>query len=200
MGRELCALGARLVWDCALLQRKPINHQPDRRSWEAVPLLRTVRPPLLKTLPEWGLCIYLGGVSVLFFLLFFFLIFFPFPSVSLAKPTAGFGVFLFCYASRWVGRQSLTIQTDPPHPSPGYSVASGAWRDRASPPPFLHARRVRGSAASCARPLLPLSLPDAEAEARLTPGKRLLRQQPKPGSVSWGSPGTFLAADEKPAE
>lgn len=122
MGRELRTLGARLVWDCALLQRKPINHQPDRRSWEAVPLLRTVRPPLLKTLPEWGLCIYLGGVLVLFFLLFFF---FSFPSVSLAKPTAGFGVFLFCYASCWVGRPELN-DTDRPTSSQPW-LLGGLW-------------------------------------------------------------------------
>lgn len=40
-----------------------------------------------------------------------FFLFFSFPSVSLAKPTARFGVFLFSYDSFWVGRQSSMIQT-----------------------------------------------------------------------------------------
>lgn len=55
---------------------------------------------------------------------------------------------------------------------------------------------VPGSSSPSSPLSLPHSLPGAGAS--LAPGKRLLRQHPKPGSgFFWGSPGTFLTADLK---
>lgn len=149
---------------------------------------------------KWGPCIYIGRF------LCFVLVFFLFSLSAWQTKLPGFVFPCFSDQSFWVGSQSGIIQppTHPEFPHPPVPWLCGdLWdfddfcslvRSSVSYSISLH-REFK----AWIFPLFLLSLPLPDAGARLAPGEHLLRQQPKPGSVFWGTPGIFLTADSKPA-
>lgn len=133
--------------------------------------------------------------------------FFFFSLSALQTKLPGFVFPCFSDESFWVGSQSGMIQP-PTHPEFPPSVPwlhGDLWdfddfcslvRLSVSYSISLHKENSRLRYSLSSPFLCPFQM---QAGARLAPGKHLLRQQPKPGSVLWGTPGIFLTADSKPA-
>lgn len=125
----------------------------------------------------------------------------------MSNQTAWGCVFLFSYNSFWVGSQSVRIQTPPSPPSccPGYLVTGGAlmtsaaWWDQESFTLFRYTRSIRGLAVPSA-PLSPWVELPSSCRKRGWLRKVLTQAATQARECSWGSPGPFLTAEQKPAE